>query len=198
MILLCSGPPGTGKTLTAEVYAERAKLPLYVVQCSQLGITATSLEEELSEVLTRATRWGAILLIDEADVYIRERADDINQNAIVGVFLRLLEYYAGILFLTTNRETLVDDAIRSRLTAHVRYALPDSVERARIWQIMDERFEAGLGKDAYRALGDAYAVSGRSIRSLLRLAKAAAKGEPVTVAGIAAVAPFLDLEDKEH
>jgi len=105
VILLCSGKPGTGKTLTAEVYSEVAKRPLYAVQCSQLGTNEEELEKKLTTVLNRATRWGAILLIDEADVYIYERGTDIGQNAIVGVFLRLLEYYGGILFLTTNRDT---------------------------------------------------------------------------------------------
>ena len=73
-------------------FREASKKALYVVQCSQLGISAEQLEEKLSGVLERASRWGIILLIDEADVYIHERGNDLEQNAIVGVFLRLLEY----------------------------------------------------------------------------------------------------------
>jgi hypothetical protein len=97
-IVICTGPPGTGKTLTAEAFSEIVRKPLYTVQCSQLGMTPTDLEKHLSTVLQRATRWKALLLIDEADVYIRERGDEIAQNAIVGVWLRVLEYYRGILF----------------------------------------------------------------------------------------------------
>src|SRR6185295_19284784 len=95
-IVFCTGEPGTGKTLTGEVFSEVIKRPLYVVQCSQLGTDEEELEKQLKKVLRRAQRWGAILLIDEADVYVRERGDDIQQNAIVGVFLRVLEYYRGI------------------------------------------------------------------------------------------------------
>lgn len=61
IIVLATGLPGTGKTLTAEVYSEAIKKPLYVVQCSQLGTDADSLEQKLTEVLQRAVRWGAIL-----------------------------------------------------------------------------------------------------------------------------------------
>ena len=99
IITLCTGKPGTGKTLTAEIYSEVIQRPLYVVQSSQLGINIEQLEKNLKVILNRAAKWKVILLIDEADVYIHERGDDLIQNAIVGVFLRLLEYYKGILFL---------------------------------------------------------------------------------------------------
>jgi AAA+ superfamily predicted ATPase len=102
-ICICTGEPGTGKTLTAEVTSEVIKSPLYKVNCSQLGTNEEEIEKELSRVLSRASRWQALLLIDEADVYVRARENDIQQNAIVGVFLRVLEYYRGILFLTSNR-----------------------------------------------------------------------------------------------
>jgi hypothetical protein len=101
-IVLLAGVPGVGKTLTAEIYSEVIGRPLYSVQSSQLGIHVKDLEDELKTVLARAERWGAILLIDEADVYVRSRGNDIEQNAIVGVFLRVLEYYRGVLFMTTN------------------------------------------------------------------------------------------------
>ena len=35
------------------------------------------------------------MLIDEADVYIKRREDDMTMNAVVGVFLRVLEYFNG-------------------------------------------------------------------------------------------------------
>lgn len=48
--------------------------------------------------------WGAVLLLDEADVYLERRSiNDLMRNSLVSIFLRLLEYFQGILFLTTNR-----------------------------------------------------------------------------------------------
>ena len=172
VVILCSGPPGSGKTLTAEVYAEIAKRPLYTVQCSQLGVSPKEFEKSLSICLRRAMRWDAVMLIDEADVYIHERGQDVNQNAIVGVFLRLLEYYAGILFLTTNRAVVVDDAIHSRCLAHVRYTLPDEESRQSIWTILAEQYRVELTGPLLRELVKAFPViSGRQIKQLLRLAK---------------------------
>lgn len=171
-IILSSGLPGTGKTLTAEVYAETAKRPLYTVQCAQLGTTPDELEERLATVLHQANRWRAILLIDEAEVYVRTRGADINQNAIVGVFLRLLEYFQGVLFLTTNRELEVDDAILSRCIVHVRYRLPTQPERLAIWRILGEQFKLGLDESLLVGLAEELEdLSGRDIKHLCRLVK---------------------------
>lgn len=196
VILLCSGKPGTGKTLTAEVYSEVAKRPLYAVQCSQLGTNEEELEEKLTTVLGRATRWGAILLIDEADVYIYERGTDIGQNAIVGVFLRLMEYYAGILFLTTNRDTIIDDAILSRVTAHVRYDVPDDVKAAEVWRVLAEQYDVPL--DPKLAARGFPGISGRSVRQLIKLAKimAGKRKVKVTLELLHWAAKFQDFTEK--
>lgn len=73
--VLCAGPPGVGKTLTAEVYSEIIQRPLYRVHSGQLGLNVAAMETALKDVLTRAQRWGAVMLIDEADVYIKRRDD---------------------------------------------------------------------------------------------------------------------------
>jgi SpoVK/Ycf46/Vps4 family AAA+-type ATPase len=150
-------------------------------------------------VLNRAQRWKAILLIDEADVYVHERGNDIQQNAIVGVFLRVLEYYRGILFMTSNRETVIDDAIMSRATAWIRYDLPDRERAVAIWRVLSNQYKAGLKDVDFAKLVEMdkfKAISGRSIKNLLKLAKlmAARKKQPVTVQSIDYVSQFLDLE----
>lgn len=172
-IIIASGPPGVGKTLTAEVFAERAKLPLYPIQCSQLGTDPSALEQQLSRILLQASRWGAILLLDEADVYIRQRGDDLTQNAIVGVFLRLLEYYQGVLFLTTNREDIVDDAILSRCIARVRYTLPTEEERVKLWNLYADAAGLQLTSHFIKKTAAPSIMSGRTIRGLCRLMKTA-------------------------
>lgn len=172
VIVLITGTPGTGKTLTAEVYSEVMKRPLYKVNSSQLGVSIEEIEKELKTVLQRAERWKAILLIDEADVYVHERGDDIVQNAIVGVFLRVLEYYRGVLFLTSNRGTIVDDAIISRLTARMEYAKPNDEERGRIWRIIAE--QNGIKLEDFEVASlvrDLPGISGRDIKMLIKLAK---------------------------
>jgi SpoVK/Ycf46/Vps4 family AAA+-type ATPase len=101
------------------------------VHSGQLGLNVAAMETALKEVLTRAQRWGAVMLIDEADVYIKRRDDNITMNAVVGVFLRVLEYFNGLLFLTTNRVDDIDEAIVSRCIALIRFHPPDREDRAR-------------------------------------------------------------------
>lgn len=201
IIVIATGPPGTGKTLTAEVYSEVVKKPLYVVQSSQLGVDVEKLEENLDEILTRASRWNAILLIDEADVYVHERGDDLVQNSVVGIFLRLLEYYKGILFMTSNRTTIVDDAIVSRATAHIRYDTPDKESSIKIWKILSEQFKIKLSESqiqlVYKAFPD---ICGRDIKNLLKLAGLLSKRSKtkVDVELIKYVSNFLDVGGIEN
>ncbi len=172
IIVMATGAPGTGKTLTAEVYSEVVKRPLYVVQSSQLGIDVNELEENLKKVLERADRWKAILLIDEVDVYVHERGNNLTQNAVVGVFLRVLEYYRGILFMTSNREVIIDDAIISRATAHIRYDKPTKENLIKIWHILSDQFEAKIPDAVIKSAVKMFPnISGRDVKNLVKLSK---------------------------
>ena len=171
IVVLCQGRPGTGKTLTAEVYAESLQRPLYTVQCSQLGINSEALEENLLKVLARGRRWGAVMLLDEADVYVNNRGSDLVQNAIVGVFLRVLEYQSGVLFLTTNRGDMVDDAILSRCTARIVYEPPGIHGQYKIWKGLAEANGVELSKEVLQGIANRNPeVTGRDIKNLLKLA----------------------------
>jgi hypothetical protein len=168
--VLCAGPPGVGKTLTAEVYAEIVKRPLYRVHSGQLGLNVAAMETALKEALLRAQRWGAVMLIDEADVYIKKRQDDMTMNAVVGVFLRVLEYFNGLLFLTTNRIDDIDEAIVSRCIALIRFHAPDAEARKRIWQVMSGQFGLKLDDSLIDTLVALFPLaSGRDIKGLAKL-----------------------------
>lgn len=170
-IILCQGVPGTGKTLSAEIYAESLERPLYTVQCSQLGIQTDDLESNLLKVLSRGRRWNAVMLLDEADVYVQHRGSDLVQNAIVGVFLRVLEYHAGVLFLTTNRGDLVDDAILSRCVARIPFDVPSVEDQAKIWKVLTRANGVELNDEEIAAIVERFPrLSGRDIKNLLKLA----------------------------
>jgi DNA polymerase III delta prime subunit len=134
VIVLLMGPPGTGKTLTAEVVSENVQKPLYKISCAELGSTPDEIEKQLGKVLKRVQDWKAVLLLDEADVFVQKRGDDLYKNAIIASLLRQLEYYSGILFLTTNRVDDIDEAILSRCTASVQYTLPKPKQAFQLWQ----------------------------------------------------------------
>jgi hypothetical protein len=169
--ILCKGAPGLGKTLTAEVYAEVVGKPLYRVHSGQLGITAETVGANLTTILRRAARWQAILLLDEADVYIRRRDNDLEHNAIVAEFLRTLEYFDGLLFMTTNRVDDIDDAIVSRCIAVIRYDTPPADAARRIWRTLSDQFGAGLSDELIETLYARYPdLSGRDVKELIKLA----------------------------
>ena len=63
-----------------------------------------------------------MLLLDEADAFIEQHISYYNtHNRLVTIFLRKLEYYQGILFLTSNRGIQFDDAILSRIHLIIEY-----------------------------------------------------------------------------
>lgn len=168
--VLCAGPAGVGKTLTAEVYSEIIKRPLYRVHSGQLGLNVAEMEKALKDTLTRAQRWGAVMLIDEADVYIKRRDDNIAANAVVGVFLRVLEYFNGLLFLTTNRVEDIDEAIISRCIAMIKYHPPGKDDRRTIWQVMTRQFELDVDDALIDELVELFPhATGRDIKGLTKL-----------------------------
>ncbi|KXX74376.1 ATP-dependent zinc metalloprotease YME1, partial [Madurella mycetomatis] len=135
LVGLLAGPPGVGKTLTAEAVAETVQRPLYMLSSGELGSDPDSIDQRLQTVFRLAQTWKAVLLLDEADVFMAKRTDlDLTRNAIVSIFLRQLEYYQGILILTTNRVEEIDDAFRSRIHFQLSFPELDSVARRAIWR----------------------------------------------------------------
>lgn len=134
IIGLFSGPPGSGKTLTAEAVAEVTQRPLYSVSAGDLGIDPEKVEENLRKTLEQSATWGAVLLLDEADVFLQKRTlEDIQRNALVSIFLKQLEYYQGILIMTTNQIAQCDPAFASRIHISLEYPALDEPARRQIW-----------------------------------------------------------------
>jgi hypothetical protein len=89
----------------------------------------------LNDAFELAQAWDCIVLLDESDVFLAERnMTDLKRNALVSVFLRVLEYYTGILFLTTNREGTFDEAFRSRIQVALFYDHLGPKETQAIWE----------------------------------------------------------------
>jgi AAA+ superfamily predicted ATPase len=139
LVILLHGTPGSGKTLTAECAAEMSGKALFSTSMAELNKhnRAWYFEHRLSQVLQYATIWKAIVLLDEADVFLEARKDDVpdaaERNALVAVFLRHLEYFSGIVFLTTNRIHVFDPAMISRIHLTLGYSPPAQEMRRLIW-----------------------------------------------------------------
>lgn len=179
IILLC-GSPGVGKTMTAESLAEQLQRPLYKLEARDLGTAVNTVESALKDTLRRCTQWNTVLLIDEADVFLECRSADSQQrNELVSIFLRLLEYYQGVMILTTNRTSALDPAFESRIDIIVE--CPDLTldSRSQIW-----RNYLGTVKQNTTPIGDEdidelakYPLNGRQIKSAVKIALIMAAGE---------------------
>ncbi|KAI4948165.1 hypothetical protein J4E91_006159 [Alternaria rosae] len=135
LIILLHGAPGVGKTATAECIADLMEKPLYPITCGDLGSSAEDVEKNLKKHFTLASRWDCVMLLDEADVFLAKRKlEDLQRNSIVSVFLRMLEYYKGLLFLTTNRVGTFDEAFTSRVHISLFYPNFDKDTTLKVWK----------------------------------------------------------------
>jgi AAA+ superfamily predicted ATPase len=183
LIMLLHGGPGTGKTFTAETVAEIAEKPLYRVTCGDIGTQPDKVEKYLESVLNLGKIWGCLVLLDEADVFLEERSlSQLDRNALVSVFLRVLEYYEGILILTSNRVGTFDEAFKSRIQLALHYPNLELLQKRRIWGSFLDRLR-GLDPKAlnYDSLYEkidvlaAHDMNGRQIRNVITTARQLAK-----------------------
>ena len=200
----------TGKTLTAEAIAELLKKPLYVVTAGDLGITASEVEKSFGSVLDLCSTWDALVLVDEADIFLEARSStEIQRNALVCVMLRLLEYYYGCLFLSSNRDAkTIDAAIASRITVMLSYPPLDVEGRSKVWRNLVElipvcpvdssgeilpriatnprklsKHRMDFTAENYHQLASGYMINGRQIKNSIVLARALARerGVPLSL-----------------
>ena len=172
IVVLANGPSGVGKTLTAEVFAESQKRPLYSMEMGEIGTSLKDVEANLQRIFARAKKWNAVLLFDEADIFLSERvASDLERSAIVGIFLRLLDYYEGTFFLTTNRGEGIDKAFRSRVTLYLNYPELSAETRRSIWRHMIESSGLNVTEDIHWDRISHEPLNGRQIRNQVRLLK---------------------------
>ena len=177
-IFLLYGPPGVGKTMTAEATAEHLHKPLYFVSVGELGTNPQELERNLEKVMNIANSWDAVVLLDEVDVFaVNREGASIERNAMTAIFLRTLERYSGIMFMTTNLLDNLDPAFISRATAVIGYNGLDSVERALIWtkvlnkaKSLNEIMISEKVYDNIPYLSEKFNINGRLIKNTVRLA----------------------------
>ncbi|RSM18178.1 hypothetical protein CDV31_002903 [Fusarium ambrosium] len=179
MIFLLYGEPGVGKTLTAESVADYCRKPLLRLDAGTLGTTPSSVEKGLKDAFLLAERWHALLLLDEADIYLEQRkSKNLVHNGIVSVFLRMIEYYHGILFLTTNRIESFDRAFISRIHLSIYYPpLTQSSRRELLYTFLKQTSEQSAEALSITGALEEIAeepLNGRQVRNLVRTACALA------------------------
>ncbi|KAF3812163.1 hypothetical protein GCG54_00009848 [Colletotrichum gloeosporioides] len=193
LVALLAGAPGVGKTLTAESVAEKIKAPLFKMELGEyneddpdhydtprhparrpggrsVAVGVQHRRGDIAGAFELAARWGAVLLIDECDAYLEQRSDSSSQrNSLVARFLRELEYYPSLLFLTTNREKSLDPAVHSRVHLTINYPALDEPSRQKVWMTFLEKSGSKLSDEKLMALSY-IEIDGRKIRNIVKTA----------------------------
>lgn len=190
MIILLCGPPGVGKTLTSEAVAEEMKVPLYLMSAGDLGFDPRHVETKLQDILEMCSRWNAVLLLDEADVFLEQRSlHELERNKLVSIFLRVLEYYegthypqhmqghnannfTGTMFLTTNRVETFDPAFQSRIHISLDYQELSIDSRRTVWDnfLNNSTQEHTISATQLSELARMN-MNGRQIKNILKIAR---------------------------
>ncbi|KAL6912573.1 hypothetical protein FSST1_010333 [Fusarium sambucinum] len=179
-IILLHGPPGVGKTYTVEAISEWLHRPLLALTVADIGTVETLVEGELMKWFGLAEAWNAVLLVDEADIFLERRQNrDLARNGLVSAFLRRMEYFKGLLFLTTNRVGQIDDAFISRVHVAIGYEALDGVTRQKVWSgffrklVRERAGKIQIAPDAKKWVLDTAgetSLNGRDIRNALQTA----------------------------
>lgn len=163
--------------------------------------------DQKTDLFTNLPR-DALVLVDEADIFLEARSStEIQRNALVCVMLRLLEYYYGCLFLSSNRDAkTIDAAIASRITVMLSYPPLDVDGRAKVWKNLVElvpacpvdeqnqiltriannprklsKYRMQFTPDDYHWLASSFRLNGRQIKNSIVLARALARERGVAL-----------------
>ena len=112
--------------------------------------------------------------------WLLPQGSTVNANYLI-VLLRALEYFEGIMFLTTNRVGTIDPAFQSRIHLSMTYPVFSLESRLKLWKTfilkdssatrrrwLNSKFLDEIGKEE---------VNGRQIENIVRMASSLAANE---------------------
>src|SRR6185503_14141016 len=180
-----AGPPGTGKTICAEAIAHALGRRLLVVRYAEVeSMWMGATPKNVSAVFRLAREENAVVLFDEADAIASRRSVSLElgflreANTVVNVLLKELETFNGVVIFATNLAANFDPAFERRIRTHVLFEMPGVDEREQIWRVQMHPTLTPLAGDVdFRALAEAYEVSGGDIRNAVLKAAMAAASE---------------------
>ncbi len=153
------GLPGTGKTALAEHIAQALGRPLMVRQTSDIASKYVGeTEQNMARMFEEATTEGAVLLLDEADSFLRSRrlAERHYEVTEVNEMLQGMERFAGVFICTTNLFEDLDEAALRRFTFKIRFhpLLPEQRQRMFVIEALagDEALLTGEQRSRLSAL----------------------------------------------
>ena len=148
------GAPGTGKTALAEHIAQALGRPLMIRQASDIASKFVGeTEQNMARMFEEAQTEGAVLLLDEADSFLRSRrlAERHYEVTEVNEMLQGMERFGGVFVCTTNLFEDLDEAALRRFTFKLRFHALTREQRERMFVAEALAGEASLLSDEQRS-----------------------------------------------
>ena len=130
------GPPGTGKTALAEHIAQALQLPLMIRSASDImSKFVGETEQNMAKMFEEAQNENAVLLLDEADSFLRSRrmAERNYEVSEVNEMLQGMERFTGVFICTTNLFQELDEAALRRFTFKIEFKPLTAAQRERMF-----------------------------------------------------------------
>jgi transitional endoplasmic reticulum ATPase len=118
------GPPGTGKTAFGHWLAREIDRPLHLTRAADLlSPFVGGTEMHIAGTFEKALRDDAILMIDEVDSFLQDRAKAVRSWEVTQVneLLTRMETFNGVFIATTNRLEHLDAASLRRFDLKLRF-----------------------------------------------------------------------------
>ncbi|MCX7256491.1 MAG: AAA family ATPase [Polaromonas sp.] len=169
------GPPGTGKTALAEHIAQALEQPLLIKQASDLmSKYVGETEQQMAAMFREAEAEKAVLLLDEADSFLRDRrgAQRSYEVTEVNEMLQGMERYNGIFICTTNLLDSLDQAALRRFTFKIKFMPLTGAQRETMFvtealagdaSLLTASFQKGLALLTQLCPGDFAAVKRQGV-----------------------------------
>jgi hypothetical protein len=186
--VMFSGPSGTGKTMGASIIAGQLGRPLYRVDLSRIfDRYVGETEKNLARIFEAARSGHAIVLFDEADALFSRRTEvkssnDRYANLEVNYLLQRIEQHKGIVILTTNLDSSIDEAFRRRIRHTVRFPSPDADARELLWRSMLPKAAKVAPNLDFPSVAARFEIAGGAIKNAVLRAAFLAVGDhsPIT------------------
>lgn len=178
------GESGTGKTLAASYVATELGAPLYRVDLSAvMNKYIGESEKNLAALLDQAAASDVVLLFDEADSLFGSRTDSKETgeryaNMLTNFLLTRIENHTGLVLLTTNNRTRIDQAFTRRIDFIIEFPLPGFKERLALWH--SHLGDRGPGDAVYRQLAGYCDFTGGQLRNVVIAAAARAQNRKIS------------------
>jgi SpoVK/Ycf46/Vps4 family AAA+-type ATPase len=136
------GPPGTGKSAYARYLADTMNMPLLAKQASDIiDCYIGETEKNIARMFEQAADEKSLLLLDEADSFLRERSLSRNSWEVTQVneLLVQMERFQGIFVCSTNLMDKLDAAVLRRFDFKLKF---EFLKAEQAWKLFQRHMRA--------------------------------------------------------